>query len=119
MNTQNAVIKGTSLGFEGHGLLTCFLHLDYGSGNASQSFGGYVMGGFDKKTGKQSAFGTECVKRILTVVGVENWEDLRGNPVRVRFTDKEAGFGKRIHSIGHYIEDKWFSFEELATELGL
>ena len=36
---RNAVIQSTMLGYEDHGILTCFLHLDYSG--AGQGFGGY------------------------------------------------------------------------------
>jgi len=111
MEIKNATIKSTTLGFEGHGLITCFLHLDYSGGG--QAFGGYGMGGYFKKTGQQSGFGIEFIERTLKVVGVEKWEDLPGKHIRVKAENV------KIHEIGNILEDKWFDPVELAKELKL
>ena len=93
----NAQIKRTSLGYEDHGILTCYLHLEQaGSG---QGFGGYRLDAH-----KGSSIWTDFwVKRILEVVGVGTWEELPGKFVRV----EGAEFGE-IAGIGHILEDKWF-----------
>ena len=86
----NAKIDSTTLGFEDHGLLTCWLNLSQ-SGSA-QGFGGWsikVNAGF-------------WIERILKTVGVESWDKLPGKHVRV------DGDNNRIHGIGHIIEDRWF-----------
>lgn len=38
----------------------------------------------------------------METVGVHNWHDLAGKPVRVRQDHSQ------VAAIGHYIEDKWF-----------
>lgn len=107
---KNARIKGTMLGTEDHGILTCYIHLDYGG--AGQSFGGYSLDGPIKDDdGKHlrregSAYGMEFVNRVMETVGVSKWENLPGTPVRVR-----ASYG-RVEAIGHFIEDKWFTPEK-------
>ncbi len=111
MKIQNAKIKSTILGYEGHGIFTCHLNLEYDGGG--QAFGGYGMGGYDKKSGKQSGYGSEFIKRVLKVVGVEKWEDLPGKHIRV-----EAEHTK-VHRIGNILKDEWFDPKELAEELGL
>lgn len=94
---KNAIIESTTLGFEGHGILTCFLQLNYsGSG---QGFGGYALGG---------EYTTTVIKGILNTVGVESWENLKGKHVRVK---RESDWNGKILEIGHFMEDKWFSFE--------
>lgn len=93
------------LGFEDHGILTCWLYLDYGG--SSQGFGGYCLGG---------DYGTDFLKKILNTVQVEEWEDLIGKYIRVKFNDKTTGFGSNIEAIGNIIEDKWFSPKELGKK---
>ena len=105
----NAIIERTMLGYEDHGILTCFLYLvQTGSG---QGFGGYVLDDIPKKNERGDRVGDRrssilCgfwIKRILEVVGVDKWEALVGKHIRVDGTN----FGT-ITGIGHIIEDKWF-----------
>lgn len=105
---KNARISGTMLGWEDHGILTCMVSLEYGG--SGQGFGGYTFdepvregGEFKGRIG--TAYGMEFVARILKVVGVEKWEDLKGKYVRV-----DASHTK-VHRIGHVIEDRWFDPE--------
>jgi hypothetical protein len=102
----NAQITSTSLGYEDHGILTCWLQLKYGSGG--QGFGGYgldgpplVRFGNDREPSVHCGF---WIARILDTVGVEKWEDLKGKHIRVAKAD-EWGL---IDGIGHITEDKWF-----------
>jgi len=93
----NAQIKRTTLGYEDHGILTCWLYLEQsGSG---QGFGGYRL--YAPKG--NSIYTDMWVKRILEVVGVREWESLPGKYVRVEGEE----FGK-IEGIGNILEDKWF-----------
>ena len=93
----NAQIESTMLGYEDHGILTCFLMLKQkGSG---QGFGGYRL---DAPEG-YSIYTDFWIKRILEVVGVEKWEDLKGKYVQV----KGEHYG--IEAIGHITDDKWFN----------
>jgi hypothetical protein len=98
----NAVISKTMLGREDHGIMTCYLTLDY-SGSV-QGFGGYSLDEFsptlDRRVGTK--WGMEFIARVLNVVEVENWEDLRGKYVRVK-----KG-GATIDAIGHITKDQWF-----------
>jgi hypothetical protein len=94
----NARIKSTTLGYEDHGILTCFLHLEQRGTN--QGFGGYRL---DAPKGKDSIYGTFWITRILETVGASSWEELAGKHVRVAGED----YGS-IEGIGHIIEDKWF-----------
>lgn len=87
------------LGFEGHGLLTCFLHLDLGGSNIG--FGGYCIDG---------EYASKWIKEILNIAGVEKWEDLEGKYIRV---EKESGWNGKLVRIGHLLEDKWFNPKSL------
>ena len=96
MEIRNAQIKGTRLGYEDHGILTCSLELDYGGG-------GQVFGNYDLR-GKLLA---KWVKAILDVVGVKEWEELPGNYIRAKQEHS------KVHEIGNILEDKWFNPELL------
>jgi hypothetical protein len=108
-NIQNAIIESTSLGFEDHGIFTCFLYLKLEVG--SQGFGGY---GLDEWVGERSAdgkrvdktgVGLEFIRAIMETVGVEKWEDLKGKHIRII---KAPQWNSQIEGIGNFLEDKWF-----------
>lgn len=113
MDTTNARIKSTSLGYEDHGIMTFYLHLDYGGGG--QGFGGYGLDDFDKEKDRRvgTAFGLEAIIQVLKTVGVDTWEKLPGTPVRVRQNHM------RIQAIGHFLRDDWLDLSVLAREMGL
>lgn len=50
----------------------------------------------------------ECITEILNVVGVRNWEDLKGKYIRIQTN----GLGSTIDTIGNLMEDKWFNIKE-------
>lgn len=90
LETHNARIESTFLGREDHGIPTCFVRLKFERG--TQTFGGYDL----------RAHGYDFIDRILVAVGVEKWEDLRGQMVRIKAEHV------KVHAIGHIIEDRWF-----------
>ncbi len=99
---KNAIIESTSLGKEGHGILSCMIHLNYGG--AGQGFGGH---GFDEWDASQKkrigcAYGMRYLARILEVLEVDTWEKLPGTHLRA-----DAEWGK-IHGIGNILKDLWF-----------
>jgi hypothetical protein len=113
---RNAVIVRTSLGFEDHGIFTFYINLDYGG--SGQGFGGYGMcdpvfdePGHKFRCRRGTAFGAEAIMRLLKVVGVEKWEDLKGKSVRA---DCEH---TKVHRLGHYLKDEWVDLSALADEM--
>jgi hypothetical protein len=106
---RNAKITGTMLGTEDHGILSCFVYLEWKG--AGQGFGGYCLdtpikdgkGKFKCRQG--TAYGMEFISRILRTVGVDKWEDLKGKHCRIR-----SNYSK-IKAIGHIIDDVWFEPE--------
>lgn len=105
----NAKIKSTSLGYEDHGILTCFLHLE--QQGVGQGFGGYRL---DAPNGGDSEMGTFWIQRILSVVDVQRWEDVVGKYVRVEGEE----FGD-IFGIGHITHNIWFfPKKEIAERFG-
>lgn len=108
MTERNAKIRSTTLGYEDHGILTCWLNLDYG--NSGQSFGGYALDSPDKdKTDhsrKSDARAMDFLAAILKTVGVDTWEKLPGQYIRVRADHYQ------VESIGNLLEDKWLTPRE-------
>ena len=103
---KNALIVSTSLGKEDHGIMTCFLHLDYGG--SGQGFGGYSFQCGKDNQVKGSAFGMDFIMEILRVVGAPSWEKLPGMHIRVKAEHS------KVHGIGHIIKDVWFHPQELS-----
>lgn len=105
---KNAVIESTMLGDEDHGIFSCYLNLNYGG--SGQSFGGYAL---DRHNGERNAksrrigtgYGCEFIKRILETLEVASWEKLPKTNIRVKAE------GHKVHAIGHFLKDQWFSPE--------
>lgn len=113
MEIRNAVIRETFLGIEHHAIFTFSIQLDYGS--AVQLFGNYPLDDYDKERGMRigSAFGSELLRSVIDCFEVDSWEKLPLKPCRARI---ENGV---IHSIGHYIKERWFDPRQIAREMGL
>lgn len=94
----NKKIKSTKIGFCGRGLFSSMINFD------DQGFGGCLLYTSAEDKGNYAG---HYMARILETVGVENWEDLKGQYVRV---DRDWS---RVYGIGHITEDKWFYHEEL------
>lgn len=105
---MNAKITQVSLSMADHGCLTYGLTLDAGSFGCV--YGGYSIGNgyLGAKDFSASADGLEAMMRIMNVVGVERWEDLKGRYVRVVY----PGICGTVTTIGNIIEDKWFNQKE-------
>lgn len=111
MQIQNAVVRSTNLGVEDHGIMTAWLHLDYGGGG--QGFGGWALDGApaERGVGSKRTPTVYCglfIARVLEVTGAASWEKLPGTSVRVQ---REDGFNGRIVGLGHYLRDEWFEPE--------
>lgn len=115
METKNAIITSTMLGIEDHGVMLFYLYLDYGDGG-HQGAGGYILdtpikqgNTFLRRVG--TAEGLSLIMKVLEVVGVRKWEDLKGKYVKVK-----SDFGK-VHAIGNIIKDEWLDFEQFFKEI--
>lgn len=98
LETRNAKISSTMLGYEGHGIMTWWLTLEWDGGGVG--LGGYVLGG-------QS--GIDSIEEILKTVGVETWEELKGKYVVL----ESEGIGGRAIGIRNLIkENVWFRPKE-------
>ena len=124
-----AKIRSTMLGYEGHGILTVMLDVEYGGGSC-QGVGGYGLdeprrdddGKFVGRFG--TAFGMEFVCRTMRACGVERWEDLPGRTIFV-LQDLPEGSSplgtSRVMGIENLPPEpgERFVFHELSAEFGL
>ena len=108
----NALIEKVSLSMEDHGVLCYYLTLKMNGMGCN--YGGRVIGkGYlGAKDFEGYAKGTEAIMRIMDVVGVHRWEDLKGKYVRVDLPD----CGGSVARIGNIIEDKWFDQKEFFQD---
>lgn len=109
---KNALITNADLSMADHGCLTLAVTLD--GGNWGVVYGGYCLGhgylGADSFDG--SAAGLESIMRIMDVVGVARFQDLKGKYVRVA-TKK---WGDPVKIIGNILKDKWFDIETFFAD---
>ena len=99
---KNAIVSSTSLDTGDRGLLTAWLHMDYGG--SGQGFGGYSLylpKSYTHFTEKGD-FAGHFIFRCMEVCGVDNWDKIKGKTVRVKIVN---GI---IESIGHIVKDDWF-----------
>lgn len=83
-----ALIDSAFLGVEDHGILTTMLGLDL-DGGGHIGVGGYAMDSYDKQAGRRvgTAYGCDLILRLLEVVGVSQWADIRGRTVLALTTE--------------------------------
>ena len=87
---KNAKIDSTTLGTQDTGMFMFWIGLEYGS--LHQSFGGIGLDNppEERKPGAKrqpTAYGMDCIVRILETVGVESLEQLKGKYVRADVQD--------------------------------
>lgn len=109
---ENALITNADLSMADHGCLTLSITLD--GGGWGVVYGGYCLGhgylGADNFDG--SASGLESIMRIMDVVGVERFQDLKGKYVRVA----TKGWGSSVKIIGNILRGKWFDAETFFAD---
>ena len=113
METLNAQIEKTLISLTG-GVLTIHLVLKI------QDKGGVSIGCFGIDTHDNTkdinvdlAHCTSVIMRILEVVGVNSWENLKGQYIRI----KNCCLGDRVTAIGNLMKDEWVDFETFEKEL--
>jgi hypothetical protein len=109
----NSLIESADLNMENHGCLDMTLSL---SGQVNVCFGGYVLGigylGANDDFWEGSAAGLEYIMRVMDVVGVERFQDLKGKYVRVA----HKGLGSSVKIIGNITREKWFDAESFFKD---
>lgn len=114
METLNAQIKATKLGFIANGICSFSLILDI-QGGGGVAVGGWALDGPDNKKEKRigSAYGMSVIMRILKVVGVNTWEELKGKYIRI----KDCSIGDRCTAIGNLMKEEWVDFDTFNKEI--
>ena len=105
---KNAIICDTQIAQDDHGTLSIMLTLDYGG--AKQGFGGQNLY-LPNNTKPSANYAGHFIWRVLEIVEVDNWDKLKGKPVRAKIED---GY---IRAIGNIIKDKWFNVREELLKL--
>lgn len=96
MTIHNAKISSTTLGVEDHGIPTSYVTCEFGS---TQGFGGFNLGHADSMC--------RWVMGIQRVLGVTDWSKVVGQYCRI---ERDGGM---IVAIGHIVEERWFTRDEL------
>jgi hypothetical protein len=107
MSIHNAKVIKTYLGIEDHGLLTAYIHVEWGS-SFNQGFGGYNLGCPDGRN-----YGALFVRGVLDALKLDSWEQLKGQYCRIRKEDDHLN--ARIVAIGHIVEESWFCYDNVLT----
>jgi hypothetical protein len=99
---RNARIKDATITKADHGLLTVWLHLDYGG--TGQGFGGYVLhlNPGSRHYRLDHGYAGHFIWRVLEIAGVDEWSELVDKTIRVKTTMSKC------HAIGHILKDDWF-----------
>ena len=105
---ENARIKSTSIFMGDHGCLTIFLNVE-GNGWGC-NIGGWCngVGHLGATLWKGNGSAIVAMMKIMNVVGVSNWDDLKGKLIRVEIPSPGAC---AISKIGNIIEDEWFDLK--------
>lgn len=108
---KNAQITDISISMEDHDMLI-YRIIIRGDGWGC-AVGDRSLGTADEYSNYWSADGVSVVAimKILSVIGVKKWEDLKNRYCRVYFDDTGT-----IASIGNIILDKWFDFNDFYNQ---
>ena len=111
-DVENAVIKNADFSMADHGILDMNLCVE-GDGWGCV-LGGYVIGkGYlGAKEFEGYAKGTELIMRIMDVVGVDHFSQLKGKHIRVA----TKGCGSAVKIIGNIIKENWFDYESFFAD---
>lgn len=108
---SNARITNTFLGIEDHGIFTFSISVEIAGGSYC-SIGNYCLSYTKDGETHYEAKNSEAICRILKVVGVDSWEKLKGEYIRVEVN----GWGSEIYTIGNLMKDEWFNLKEFFSE---
>lgn len=112
---ENARITSAKLYIEDHGIFTFDIRINVGA--FCVSVGGYALDTEVKtsngnKRRVSNPAGLECMRKIMDVVGVGNWDDLKNQYIRF----ENNGLGKPVTKIGNIVRDEWIDIDEFFRE---
>lgn len=102
---KNAIVANVSINDSDRGILTAWLHLDYGG--SGQGFGGYALylpWSWSHHT--IESYAGHFIWRCMEIAGVTSWDAIKGKSIRVKL-DK-SDFNGKIIGIGHITNNDWF-----------
>ncbi|GHU35472.1 hypothetical protein FACS1894105_04260 [Clostridia bacterium] len=104
---ENAKIIKTKLGYDCHGIFT--FRIDVKTRNTENSIGGYELDYYSQKAGRRlfNAKSLTVISEILKVVGVDTWEQLLGEYIRI---EKVSSTGT-INWIKNIVRDEALNFK--------
>lgn len=114
MEIKNAKIDYVKLYIEDHDILTFSIGLDLGGGCCV--LGNYALDqsfriedndkwNYERKS---SPAGLDCMRKIMEVVGVRSWEDLKDKSIRY----EDNGLGSHVTKIGNIMKDNWIDIDD-------
>lgn len=109
---ENALIKNVDISMADHGCVTLQIALN-GDGWGCV-YGGYCIGhGYlGAEEFDSSPIGIEYIARIMDIIGVSHFNDMKGKYIRVA----TKSWGDTIKIIGSIIKDKWFDTESFFED---
>lgn len=104
---ENAQITNTMLGYGDRPALIFSVELT--GENWRSTFGDRVLDNYDtdKKDRVPDQHAMSVIPKILKVVGVKTWEELKGQYIRVEFDQNH-----NINAIGNLIKDEWLDLNK-------
>jgi len=97
---RNAIILDAHIAWD-RGWLTGWLDVDLGGGQKTQ-WGGLSLFKQNGNAAEHMGFMGHWVDRVLRVVGVGNWSQVRGKAIRVGL------IGQSVVKVGHVVDELWF-----------
>lgn len=107
-----AKINKTYLGIEDHGIFSFNIDFEWGSGGQGTGFLGLNTWDENKRLISHPASNI-LLEKILKIVGVYYWEELKGRSV---YLIKETGWGGFIKGLRSLFSEDYVIFEELFNE---
>ena len=105
-------VESIYFGREGHGIMTFWVHLDFG--DSGQGFGGIVLDKYNEKTKERegTAHGMDLYMQLLDFFGVEELHKAKGTAVYA--LRKDGTYGKSIMALERtkFEGGKVFSLDE-------
>ena len=96
---ENAEIVKATVGMYDYGYMSYMITIKTPGGH--QVFGTYDL----------RFFGMEALERILKTVGVDTWDELEGQFIRI------DGSHRKIEGIGNIVDDRWYYPEKHAEQI--